>query len=82
MRNVQFHASTDNYKKGISIIALFENYVTFVKLQGMRMICEICFFFAGQVFKESDFINVGFSKLVVFLNDLLHGLLEYLMRDA
>lgn len=82
MRNVQLDASTDNYEKWIGIIALLKNYVAFVELEGMGVIRKIGFLFTGQVFKESNFIDVGFGELIIFLDDLLDGLLEYLMRDA
>jgi hypothetical protein len=61
MGNVQPNASTDYYEKWIGVIALLENYVTFVELERMGMIRKISLFFSGKVFKQSNFVNVGFG---------------------
>ncbi len=80
--NFKLYASTDYDKKGIGIVTLFENDIAFVKFQGMSVIGKVSLFFTRQIFEKSDFINVGFGKLVVFLDDFLHGLLKYLMLNA
>ncbi len=82
MRNIHFHTSTNDYEKWIRIISFLKYNIAFVELEGMCMICKISFFFTGKVFKQSNFIDVGFRELIVFLYNLLHGLLEYLMRDT
>ena len=46
------------------------------------MIGEVGFFFTGQVLEEFNFIDIRLCQLIVFLDDLLHGLLKYLMGDA